>query len=153
MTEHHDRARTIRVDDLEIAPGEGLVRAGGHVLTLSVREFQLLVAMVEHAGGIVGRAELCRAVWGRELRAGDRSVDVYVSKLRAKLEQAVPDRRYIHTHPSFGYRFQSQPTTELHAAMTSTVHARREALPEDDGVDAARAGADEGAHGAQQIVQ
>ena len=79
------------------------------MLTLSVREFQLLVALAEHAGGIVGRAELCRAVWGRELRSGDRSVDVYVSKLRAKLEHAVPTRRYIHTHPSFGYRFQSEP--------------------------------------------
>ena len=90
-------------------PGEGLVRAGDQVLTLSVREFQLLVALVEHHGGIVGRAELCRAVWGRELRTGDRSVDVYVSKLRAKLEHAVPDRRYIHTHPSFGYRLQSEP--------------------------------------------
>ncbi len=57
---------------------------------------------------IVGREELCRVVWGRELRQGDRSVDVYVSKLRAKLEHAVPDRRYIHTHPSFGYRFQPE---------------------------------------------
>src|SRR5579872_7003303 len=113
MSEHDDYPRTIRVDDLEIAPGEGLVRAGGRVLTLSVREFQLLVAMVEHAGGIVGRAELCRAVWGRELRSGDRSVDVYVSKLRANLEQAVPDRRYIHTHPSFGYRFQSEPSPDV----------------------------------------
>jgi DNA-binding response OmpR family regulator len=109
MDEPRDESRTIVVDDLEIAPGEGLVRAGGHVLTLSVREFQLLVALVERAGGIVGRGELCRAVWGRELRAGDRSVDVYVSKLRAKLEHAVADRRYIHTHPSFGYRFQSEP--------------------------------------------
>ena len=111
MSDVRDHADTIRVDDLEITPGEGLVRAAGQVLTLSVREFQLLVAMVEHAGGIVARAELCRAVWGRELRSGDRSVDVYVSKLRAKLEQAVPDRRYIHTHPSFGYRFQSQAVT------------------------------------------
>jgi DNA-binding response OmpR family regulator len=109
MLERGDQAHTIRVDDIEITPGEGLVRVGGQVVTLSVREFQLLVAMVEHAGGIVGRAELCRAVWGRELRPGDRSVDVYVSKLRAKLEQAVPDRRYIHTHPSFGYRFQPEP--------------------------------------------
>jgi len=112
MSEHIEREGTIRVDDLEITPGEGLVRAGGKVLTLSVREFQLLVAMVEHAGGIVGRADLCRAVWGRELRPGDRSVDVYVSKLRAKLEQAVPERRYIHTHPSFGYRFQSEPSDD-----------------------------------------
>jgi DNA-binding response OmpR family regulator len=106
MPEIGDQDETIRVDDLEITPGEGLVRAGGQVLTLSVREFQLLVAMVRHAGGIVSREELCRTVWGRELRAGDRSVDVYVSKLRAKLEAAVPGRRYIHTHPSFGYRFQ-----------------------------------------------
>ena len=88
------------------------MRAAGRVLTLSVRELQLLVAMVEHAGGIVGRAELTRAVWGRDLRPGERSVDVYVSKLRAKLEQAVPERRYIHTHPSFGYRFQSEPTPD-----------------------------------------
>jgi DNA-binding response OmpR family regulator len=108
MPAHGDQDGTIRIDDIDITPGEGLVRAAGRVLTLSVREFQLLVAMVEHAGGIVGREELCRVVWGRELRAGDRSVDVYVSKLRAKLEQAVPERRYIHTHPSFGYRFQPQ---------------------------------------------
>jgi DNA-binding response OmpR family regulator len=112
MSDYIEREGTIRVDDLEITPGEGLVKAGGKVLTLSVREFQLLVAMVDHAGGIVGRADLCRAVWGRELRPGDRSVDVYVSKLRAKLEQAVPERRYIHTHPSFGYRFQSEPSDD-----------------------------------------
>jgi len=109
MAEPHEESQTIRVGDLEITPREGLVRAGDQVLTLSVREFQLLVALVEHHGGIVGRAELCRAVWGRELRSGDRSVDVYVSKLRAKLEHAVPHRRYIHTHPSFGYRLQSEP--------------------------------------------
>ncbi|MGD1050352.1 MAG: response regulator transcription factor [Solirubrobacteraceae bacterium] len=108
MPDVDDHAETIRVDDLEITPDEGLVRAGSAVLTLSVREFQLLVAMVRHAGGIISREELCRTVWGRELRAGDRSVDVYVSKLRAKLEQAVPGRRYIHTHPSFGYRFQPE---------------------------------------------
>ncbi|MGH2850683.1 MAG: winged helix-turn-helix domain-containing protein, partial [Solirubrobacteraceae bacterium] len=100
--------------DLEITPHEELVRAGGQVLTLSVREFQLLVAMIGHAGGIVARADLCRAVWGRELRPGDRSVDVYVSKLRAKLEHAMPARRYIHTHPSFGYRFQPEPAALSH---------------------------------------
>jgi len=128
MLERGDQAPSVHVDDIEITPREGLVRAGGQVLTLSVREFQLLLAMVEHAGGIVGRAELCRAVWGRELRAGDRSVDVYVSKLRAKLEQAVPDRRYIHTHPSFGYRFQSVPASHdldnAHGANAHTGHAR-----------------------------
>jgi DNA-binding response OmpR family regulator len=100
--------RTIRLDDFEIHLNEGLVMAGGKVLTLSVREFQLLVAMVDRAGGIVRREELCQAVWERELRPGDRSVDVYVSKLRAKLEAAAPGRNFIHTHPGFGYRFQPQ---------------------------------------------
>jgi DNA-binding winged helix-turn-helix (wHTH) protein len=125
MEAPREQAQAISIDDLEIWPGEGLVRANGRVLMLSVREFQLLVALVEHAGGIVGRADLCRAVWGRELRAGDRSVDVYVSKLRAKLEAAVPDRRYIHTHPSFGYRFQSQPSHELGLAPGSRTRADR----------------------------
>jgi DNA-binding winged helix-turn-helix (wHTH) protein len=65
--------------------------------------------MARRAGALVTRDELYRAVWGAELRAGDRSVDVYVSKLRGKLEAAMPDRRFIHTHPGFGYRFQPQP--------------------------------------------
>jgi DNA-binding response OmpR family regulator len=109
-----DRAGTLHAGELEIRLGEGLVLATGRALTLSVREFELLVAMVRRAGGIVTREELYRAVWGRSLRPGDRSVDVYVSKLRNKLETAMPDRRFIHTHPGFGYRFQPQPSRDVH---------------------------------------
>ncbi len=65
--------------------------------------------MARWLGAIVTREELYREVWHRALRAGDRSVDVYVSKLRGKLEAAMPNRRFIHTHPGFGYRFQPQP--------------------------------------------
>jgi DNA-binding response OmpR family regulator len=110
---HEQEPRTIRIDDFEIRTAEGLVLAGGEVLTLSMREFQLLVAMVDRAGGIVRRDELCHTVWGRSSRPGDRSVDVYVSKLRAKLEAAAPGRRFIHTHPGFGYRFQPQLSREI----------------------------------------
>jgi DNA-binding response OmpR family regulator len=119
--EDHDQdPRTIRIGDFEIRLAEGLVLAAGSVITLSVREFQLLVAMVDHAGGIVRRDDLCRAVWGRELRSGDRSVDVYVSKLRAKLEAAAPGRRYIHTHPGFGYRFQPELSREIDTGVSSS---------------------------------
>jgi DNA-binding response OmpR family regulator len=119
---HHEDPQTVHLDDFEIRPSEGLVRAGGKVLTLSVREFQLLVAMVARAGGIVRRDELCHAVWGRDLRPGDRSVDVYVSKLRAKLEAAAPDTRFIHTHPGFGYRFHPQLSRDLDTGAHTSAH-------------------------------
>lgn len=106
---HQDSNSILYAGELEIRLGEGLVLATGRALTLSVREFELLVALARRAGAIVTREELYGAVWGGELRHGDRSVDVYVSKLRGKLEEAMPDRRFIHTHPGFGYRFQPQP--------------------------------------------
>jgi DNA-binding response OmpR family regulator len=110
----------IYAGELEIHPAEGLALATGQALTLSVREFELLVALAMRLGTIVTREELYRVVWGSELRAGDRSVDVYVSKLRTKLEVAMPDRRFIHTHPGFGYRFQPQPFAGGGPASPST---------------------------------
>ncbi len=112
-TRERDNGGTLYAGELEIRRGEGLVLAYGRALALSVREFELLVAMAQRAGAIVTREELFKTVWGRRLRSGDRSVDVYVSKLRTKLEAAMPDRRFIHTHPGFGYRFQPQPARDF----------------------------------------
>lgn len=109
MAVDRDEASILYAGELEIRPGEGLVLAAGRPLTLSVREFELLTAMAERSGAVVTREELYGVVWGGQLRATDRSVDVYVSKLRTKLESVMPDRRFIHTHPGFGYRFQPQP--------------------------------------------
>ncbi len=118
---HQDNDSILYAGELEIRLGEGLVLATGRALTLSVREFELLVALARRAGAIVTREELYGAVWGGELRHGDRSVDVYVSKLRGKLEEAMPDRRFIHTHPGFGYRFQPQPLG-VAAGLSRDVH-------------------------------
>jgi DNA-binding response OmpR family regulator len=106
-----ESSETLYAGELEIHLSQGLVLATGQALTLSVREFELLAAMAQRLGAIVTREELYNVVWGGELRPGDRSVDVYVSKLRGKLEAAMPDRRFIHTHPGFGYRFQPQPAS------------------------------------------
>ena len=109
---HHDEV--LVAGDLEIRPTDGLVLAAGRALTFSVREFQLLVALVRRTGGIVSRADLYQQVWGAPLRAGDRSIDVYVHKVRVKLESALPGRHFIHTHVGFGYRFSPEPSHPLH---------------------------------------
>ena len=105
--------------DLEVRPHDGLVLAAGRVLTLSVREFELLVALVRRQGGIVARPDLYDTVWGRALRVGDRSIDVYVHKLRAKLEDALPEWSFIHTHVGFGYRFSPERSHAVHTTTTS----------------------------------
>jgi DNA-binding response OmpR family regulator len=106
---------TIRVGALEIHPTQGLALADGTALTLSVREFGLLVALARSGGRIVRREDLYRRVWGGTLREGDRSIDVYIHKLRVKLEQALPAVEFIHTHVGFGYRFAPAPAaTPIH---------------------------------------
>jgi len=94
----------LRAGELEAHPAAGLARAAGQPIVLSVREFAVLVALLRRAGRVVSREELYREVWGGELRPDDRSVDVYVHKLRVKLEAVLPGRRLIHTHFGFGYR-------------------------------------------------
>jgi DNA-binding response OmpR family regulator len=93
---------------LEIAPDEHLARASGHALTLSVRELKLLTELARRADRIVSREELFELVWERAMRPGDRSVDVYVRKLRVKLDRALPGWYFIHTHFGFGYRLAPQ---------------------------------------------
>src|SRR5690242_8908082 len=98
-----------RAADLEIRPSEHLALARGRALTLSVRELQVLSALARRQGRIMSREELYETVWGGALRGDDRSVDVYVHKLRTKLVRALPEWRFIHTHFGFGYRFAAEP--------------------------------------------
>jgi DNA-binding response OmpR family regulator len=90
---------------LEIRPEEHAALVDGRPLSLTMRELQLLAALAARPQRILTREELYDAVWGRELRRADRSVDVYVSRLRTKLSEAMPGRKLIHTHAGIGYRF------------------------------------------------
>ncbi|MBO0767707.1 MAG: response regulator transcription factor [Solirubrobacterales bacterium] len=112
-------AGALTVGPLAILPEEHLARAGGRTLTLSVRELRLLTELARRADHIVSRAELFQLVWDREMRPGDRSVDVYVRKLRVKLERALPDWVFIHTHFGFGYRLAAVRKQEVHPSFTS----------------------------------
>ena len=96
---------TLQAGALEIRPDEHTVLLDGVPLVLTVREHALLAKLAHHPDRVLTRAELYAAVWGRELAPRDRSVDVYVSRLRAKLAAVVPGRRFIHTHFGIGYRF------------------------------------------------
>jgi DNA-binding response OmpR family regulator len=91
--------------DLEIRPADYLALARGRALQLSVRELEVLTEMALQQGRVVLREELYERVWGGTLRQEDRSVDVYMHKLRTKLAAALPEWRYIHTHFGIGYRF------------------------------------------------
>ena len=103
---------------LEVRPDEFVARVDDQPIPLTVRELALLDALVEREGRIVSREELYSAVWHRPYRKDDRSVDVYVRKLRHKLELAVPEWRFIHTHFGFGYRFAAELSQGFHNTAT-----------------------------------
>jgi DNA-binding response OmpR family regulator len=110
----------IEVGPLQVLPDEHLARAGGTVLVLSFRELGVLTELARQADRVIGREELFRQVWGREMRSGDRSVDVYVRKLRVKLEEALPGWRFIHTHFGFGYRLAAERIQRSAGPFTGT---------------------------------
>ncbi|MDX6627617.1 MAG: hypothetical protein QOE56_2606 [Solirubrobacterales bacterium] len=90
---------------LEIKPEEHAALVDGRPLSLTMRELQLLVTLASNPQRIMTREELFAQVWGSQPRREDRSVDVYVSRLRAKLGEALPGLQLIHTHNGIGYRF------------------------------------------------
>ena len=100
----------LRAGELELRPTEFVVLAGGRRLAMTARELDLLAALMERADRIVSRDELYRVVWGEYRRKQDRSVDVYVGRLRHKLAEALPEQQFIHTHFGFGYRFAPEPS-------------------------------------------
>ena len=108
----------ISIGRLEVRPAEFAATIDGERLDLTVRELQLLTALARRSGRIVTRQELYTAVWQRPFRKDERSVDVYVRKLRHKLEDALPGWVFIHTHYGFGYRFSPSPSQLFHTTAT-----------------------------------
>jgi DNA-binding response OmpR family regulator len=91
--------------NLEVRANELEVLAGGHRVGLTVREFQTFLALALRTDRVVRRHEIYADVWGGKMAYRDRSVDVFVRKVRQKLERAAPEWSYIHTHFGIGYRF------------------------------------------------
>jgi DNA-binding response OmpR family regulator len=85
----------------------------GRSLELTRREFELVELLAAAEGRVLEREEIYSRLWGYVMVRGDRSVDVFVRKLRQKLKQASPGWRYIHTHFGIGYRFAAEPVAKL----------------------------------------
>ena len=103
------RGSALVYGNLEIRPDEIQVLASGRRVGLTVREFQVLLVLAEHEDRVVRRVEIYDRVWGGEMKRRDRSVDVFVRKVRVKLANAAPNWDYIHTHFGVGYRFAAIP--------------------------------------------
>jgi DNA-binding response OmpR family regulator len=95
--------------ELEIRGDQFQAFVGGRSLDLTRREFEVLELLARAQGRVLEREEIYQRVWGYTMVRGDRSVDVFVRKVRLKIKRASPDWRYIHTHFGIGYRFEAEP--------------------------------------------
>ena len=95
--------------EVEIRADQFQAFVAGASLGLTRREFELLHVLAERGGRVIEREEIYQQVWGYAMAHGDRSVDVFVRKLRSKLARKSPGWRYIHTHFGVGYRFAPEP--------------------------------------------
>jgi DNA-binding response OmpR family regulator len=109
------RRAEAREERAPISAGEVEIRAdrfqayvGEISVDLTRREFELIELLAAAEGRVLEREEIYQRVWGYAMARGDRSVDVFVRKLRQKLEKASPEWRYIHTHFGVGYRFSPE---------------------------------------------
>ena len=102
--------------ELEIRPDMFEAFVGGRAVGLTRREFELLHLLAGAPGRVVPRERVYERVWGYAMAHGDRSVDVFVRKLRKKLEAASPGWVYLHTHFGVGYRFDPQEAEEKEEA-------------------------------------
>ena len=117
-----------RVDSGPVVVGEVEIRAdqfqafvGGVSADLTRREFELIQLLADANGQVMQREEIYQRVWGYAMVHGDRSVDVFVRKLRQKLEKVSPGWRYIHTHFGIGYRFAPEPDEAAVTAVEPAV--------------------------------
>jgi len=114
------RRSSSRTESEPILAGEVEIRSdrfqafvGERSIDLTRREFELIELLAAAEGRVLEREEIYSRLWGYTMVRGDRSVDVFVRKLRQKLEKASPNWRYIHTHFGIGYRFAAESVEEF----------------------------------------
>lgn len=97
-----------QIANLEVRPAELQVLVDDRRTGFTVREFELFYLLSRRIDVVVQRPEIYALIWGGEMPRRNRSVDVLVRKVRAKLAGAAPDWRYVHTHFGIGYRLMPE---------------------------------------------
>ena len=111
---------TARFGEITIRPDLYQAYAAEVSLELTAREFEIL-HLLTGSDRVLRREEIYERVWGYAMAHGDRSVDVFVRKLRQKLRSASPKWNYIHTHFGVGYRFAPEPEDAADVDSASAV--------------------------------
>ena len=99
-------SRILAIGGLELDPASRQVRLHGEVLALTATEFRLLEFLMSRPGVVFSREQLLNSVWGQDRAITDRAVDVYVLRLRQKVERDPTAPSLIHSVRGFGYTFE-----------------------------------------------
>ena len=106
--EQEQRGEAIELEELRIDPAEVQAFVHGESAGLTPTEFRLLYALALEAGRVVTRDELLQRIWGRRETHRDRTVDVFVRKLREKVDRKARDHTFIQTRYGVGYKLEPQ---------------------------------------------
>jgi len=103
--------KILRSGDLELDRARCRVHLNGTEVTLTATEFRLLEFLMSRPGVVFSREQLLDAVWGHDRAVTDRTVDVYILRLRQKIE-AAEESTFIRSVRGFGYSFNAEVPQE-----------------------------------------
>jgi two-component system alkaline phosphatase synthesis response regulator PhoP len=103
------RGEPIEIEELRIDPEVVQAFVDGRSAELTPTEFRLLYTLARERGRVITRDELMQRLWGRRQTRRDRTVDVFVRKLREKIDRPAPAHTFIHTRYGVGYKLEPAP--------------------------------------------
>jgi two-component system, OmpR family, alkaline phosphatase synthesis response regulator PhoP len=109
-------AEPLEIEELRIDPQVVQAYIDGESARLTPTEFRLLHALALEHGRVVTRDELLQRLWGRRLTYRDRTVDVFIRKLRDKIDRRASVHTFIQTRFGVGYRFEPEPKRQKSTA-------------------------------------
>jgi DNA-binding response OmpR family regulator len=106
--QEENRGEPVEIEELRVDPLNVQAYVGGRSAGLTPTEFRLLYALALEQGRVVTRDELLQRIWGRRQTRRDRTVDVFVRKLREKIEACGPRHTFIQTRYGVGYKLEPE---------------------------------------------